>query len=547
MGKSRGASFKPSLKSRWGAFGKRTEAQSSSASMSSIAGRLSASELYASETRAMASEFEYSDFEGWMCTGGDDRSLILETGANKYHIRPQPIDKSAIFRGSCTGNPPTLNGYEAAKELFEAKLKGLDGGDLDTALRDVFEEQRSRLAKYLNLPAGAEVILCPSGSDAEYLPIAIAKALQPDKDIVNGVTQLNEIGAGSEPASTGKFFSKYAPFLGDHGLEHLEGFERVGGVVVSARDKDGNINNASEEMAHFSEKYLGMNSYPIVHGVFGGKTGVRDEIMPGSLDGGDRSLGVIDACQGRFTLEELSQWLEQDSIVLFTSSKFYQAPPFCGAIILPKLIASKLKKAAPPSSMLIDKGLGAFVSDKELPACLDSWKPYLIDKRKNNVGLALRWEAGLSAMEALSEIPDVEKVSMIKSWADTVENMVESNEMLDTFCVERSIVSIRMKKNGGGCLNMSEARDLFRWMSLDVSSALPEASEEEKKSLSTLAFTGQPVSVSESYAIVRIALGSDSLLSYAKDEVKTLEEDQMTVTKIGLIAKYFNTLKSSGF
>ena len=62
-------------------------------------GRLSASELYASETRAMASEFEYSDFEGWMCTGGDDRSLILETGANKYHIRPQPIDKSAIFRG----------------------------------------------------------------------------------------------------------------------------------------------------------------------------------------------------------------------------------------------------------------------------------------------------------------------------------------------------------------------------------------------------------------------------------------------------------------
>lgn len=51
---------------------------------------------------------------------------------------------------------------------------------------------------------------------------------------------------------------------------------------------------------------------------------MRDEIMPGSLEGGDRSLGVIDACQGRFTLEELSQWLEKDSIVLFTSSKFYQ-------------------------------------------------------------------------------------------------------------------------------------------------------------------------------------------------------------------------------
>lgn len=196
--------------------------------------------------------------------------------------------------------------------------------------------------------------------------------------------------------------------------------------------------------------------------------------------------------------------------------------------------------------MLIDKGLGAFVSDKELPSCLDSWKPYLKDERKNNLGLALRWEAGLSAMETLSEMSDAEKVSMIKSWAEAVKKMIELNEMLDTFCVERSIVSIRMKKNGGGWLNMSEARDLFRWMSLDVSPALPEASEEEKKGLSTRAFTGQPVSVSESYAIIRIALGAESLLSYSKDEVKTLEEDQMTVTKIGLMVKYFNNLKDRG-
>lgn len=40
-----------------------------------------------------------------------------------------------------------------------------------------------------------------SGSDAEYLPIAIARALQPDtqkdKKIVNIVTQLKEIGAGT--------------------------------------------------------------------------------------------------------------------------------------------------------------------------------------------------------------------------------------------------------------------------------------------------------------------------------------------------------------
>jgi hypothetical protein len=42
---------------------------------------------------------------------------------------------------------------------------------------------------------------CNLGSDAEYLPIAIARALQPKTQdgmkIVNIVTQLNEIGAGT--------------------------------------------------------------------------------------------------------------------------------------------------------------------------------------------------------------------------------------------------------------------------------------------------------------------------------------------------------------
>lgn len=44
-------------------------------------------------------------------------------------------------------------------------------------------------------------LLCGLGSDAEYLPLAIARALQPDtqngRKIVNIVTQLKEIGAGT--------------------------------------------------------------------------------------------------------------------------------------------------------------------------------------------------------------------------------------------------------------------------------------------------------------------------------------------------------------
>ena len=70
----------------------------------------------------------YSHFEALLTSGGDDRSLIdEETGTNKYHIRPQPVDPLHVFRGSCTGNPPTLRGYSAAKKLYDNVLAGRDG------------------------------------------------------------------------------------------------------------------------------------------------------------------------------------------------------------------------------------------------------------------------------------------------------------------------------------------------------------------------------------------------------------------------------------
>jgi|AntRauTorckE5430_2_1112549.scaffolds.fasta_scaffold00422_10 hypothetical protein len=59
----------------------------------------SISEQYCEKARAEAIKFGYSEFESWLTTGGDDRSLILDSGANKYHIKPRPINQSDIFRG----------------------------------------------------------------------------------------------------------------------------------------------------------------------------------------------------------------------------------------------------------------------------------------------------------------------------------------------------------------------------------------------------------------------------------------------------------------
>ncbi len=59
----------------------------------------SLSDQAAEDARNAAIKFGFSDFEAWLTSGGDDRSLILNSGANKYHIKPQAIDDTHIFRG----------------------------------------------------------------------------------------------------------------------------------------------------------------------------------------------------------------------------------------------------------------------------------------------------------------------------------------------------------------------------------------------------------------------------------------------------------------
>jgi len=187
-------------------------------------------------------------------------------------------------------------------------------------------------------------------------------------------------------------------------------------------------------------------------------------------------------------------------------------------------------------------GLGGFLTDKELPECLAHWKPYLRRENTSNIGLALRWEAGLAGMEALSVVDQSVRNDIIQEWASAVTNMVSNEVLLDPWCVEQSIISIRVSNKNGGWLNMTDLRHLFRWMSMDVSSLVPHSSDEEKSALSQVAYIGQPVDVADSYAIVRIALGVESMLSFKADKEKTLEEDSLIVKKIAAIANHFGTL-----
>ena len=83
-------------------------------------------------------------------------------------------------------------------------------------------------------------------------------------------------------------------------------------------------------------------------------------------------------------------------------------------------------------------------------------------------------------------------------------------------------------------------------MSKDVSELVPGATAAEKDALSKSTYIGQPVHVSNSHAIVRIALGVESLVSYLDDSASTLDEDMAVVQKLAAVGKHFATLKESG-
>jgi hypothetical protein len=104
------------------------------------------------------------------------------------------------------------------------------------------------------------------------------------------------------PAAVGQYFSTHAPLTGrlPDDAEYLVGSEGIDGVTISAGERDGSVIEAAKKMDDFIAASHVCRSYPIVHGVFCGKTGVGDNKMPPSLEAGKKSLGVIDAYQGRF-------------------------------------------------------------------------------------------------------------------------------------------------------------------------------------------------------------------------------------------------------
>ena len=142
-----------------------------------------------------------------------------------------------------------------------------------------------------------------------------------------------------------------------------------------------------------------------------------------------------------------------------------------------------------------------------------------------NPGLALRWEAALAEMEATLKIPEADRISSTANWNKSVVDMIAEFKNLDYFSAAQdtpSIVSLRLKHpKTDKWMVKSELVKVFKAMTLDMSEAFPV----NKELASRICFTGQPVLISETEAVLRIALGSDSLREVISNDQMTAKTD----------------------
>ena len=360
-----------------------------------------------------------------------------------YHVKPSACPDT-LFRGSCTCNSPTAVGFEAAQVLFNQLQTG------EISLEDSFENTRKRLADLFKLPKGSGIFLTPSGSDAEYIPLLITKLLNPGKEIRNLVTCKDEVGAGTLNGANGKYFSSVDPIEGftDSPKKYGDDLNQVADGVeiwtVQAREPNG---DEADNLPPMNEMMLDCNEngrVPIVHTVYGSKTGITEKFPENFVDKINEMGGmvVMDACQGRFDLEIIHNAIEKQACVLFTGSKFFRGPPFSGAVFVPSKTMEKLQQI----DLGLPESMNTFVGQNEIPAELSSMRESL--QPSSNVGLALRWEAALAEIEPTMEIEEEERASLTDMWRENVVEMIQQKAHLDYFSSASdtpSIVSVRVK------------------------------------------------------------------------------------------------------
>jgi hypothetical protein len=437
--------------------------------------------------------------------GGDERVFINKTtNRNKYNLNPL-LFSGLLNRGSCTSgslNPETYALVEATElEQFES------------AFDAVVEDHAEKIKQLYNLEGSPdfEVFFAPSGSDLVYLPLLFSRLLNPGKQAVNILTCPEELGSGSQVAAHGNYYASLNQF-GEKVEKDAPLSDQIQPDVkmLPARDKAGKILN---NHAKLHDLITANPDVPkIVNLVYGSKSGIEEKLH--IIDEIDQSeiLWTVDLCQFRNKKDLVNDLLSKGVSLLITGSKFYQAPPFCGALLVPKSLCLKLSKCDPAPAQYFR---GIF-TQHDIPSCLPNIRKQF--KLSKNLGLHLRWKCALHEMIALDNLGEAKIFPTIKKWNEKVMQAITASRYLESMpdmeLTNKSIISFRIKYDGR-YLDNGKLKELFAQLVTDTYSGFSKYDK---------IFMGQPVKY-DTGSFIRVALGSYDLRQYVLGNESDFADD----------------------
>lgn len=442
---------------------------------------------------------------------GCDERVFLDpaTGKNRYFL--DPFQSEGLFqRGSCTCGSLTPDGLRSAQLFLELYP--------NQKYSSILKEQADRLRYFFSSSTEFEVFFGPSGSDMMYFPLFFSLLLHPHKPIVNIVSCPEELGAGSRLAAELKFHSEYTQFgdkikkgalLAPHLTPHVE--------YLNARNEDGQINLKRRD---FINAIVCQNHHSSIIGnlVFGSKSGIKDDLR--IIDEmREDVMWVVDMCQFRSDENLIPNLLQKDAMVMVTGSKFFQAPPFCGALLVPRSWTDRLRRVKNTSAALIFRKL---FSAYDIPSSLPELRNNL--EFRENAGLRLRWNIALDEMEAYVRWDPNETTEFIRQWNVAISDRLKKSRLFELMpnqaLTNDSIISFMVKINDV-TLDNEQLKLLFKTL---VTS---------KYTLDgfTNVFIGQPVQYLD-YSFIRLAIGSYTVRKQLESGARDFNNDMLLIRLI---------------
>ena len=371
-----------------------------------------------------------------MLTSGGDQRIRVARGRNTNVYGASPYPRSTLGYAASTANDISQDAFLHLEQV----VAGWPAGGLhdDESYKASLDSVRVRLRTALELKDDVDIIFAPSGTDLEFVALALAMS-RSQRPVTNILLGQDEVGSGCALAAQGRFFAGETAIRADcEKGSRVQGFGNVELVSLPVRDACNRPLSGGFVAATIAESTaiaMAAGRHVIAHGVHGSKTGLVLPDLAGIDDlrttfGDDVSI-VVDACQARIEPSQLRDYLGRQAVVLLTGSKFIGGPPFSGFALVPRSLRPTRPLAA---------GLADVFRRGEWPV---DWPGCDHLPGGANTGLLLRILAALFELERYQAVCSADRERVIAQFRQAVRLLTERlNVGLVTPSLEGSAVHL---------------------------------------------------------------------------------------------------------